>query len=153
MAPPTCKKNKQLLAACNLPLGECSFTMDAAGQVNMLEAMRRVRRMFDRKFDKPLVHEDSGWVRTLREDPKQRTGNGRVSWEDVSARAIDFFRHKFESAEGASKSKWILSRWAYEKFKQVFDAIDKGEEGPVWAFLESILRHSSPMLPGAGSSH
>jgi hypothetical protein len=119
----------------------------------MLEAMRRVRRMFDRKFEKPLVHEDSGWVRTLREDPKQRAGTGRVSWEDVSARAIDFFRHKFESAEGAFNGKWMFSRWAYEKFKQVFDAIDKGEEGPVWAFLESILRHSSPMLLGAGSSH
>ena len=47
----------------------------------------------------------------------------------------------------------VLSRWAYEKFKQVFDAIDKGNEGPVWAFLESILRHSSPMVLGAGSSH
>ena len=127
--------------------------MDAAGQVNMLEAMCRVRRMFDRKFDKPLVYEDTGWLTKLREDPRQRTGNGRVSWEDVSARAIDFFRHKFESAEGAFKGKWMFSRWVYEKFKQALDAIDTGEEGPVWAFLESILRHSSPVLPGAGSSH
>ena len=37
--------------------------------------------------------------------------------------------------------------------QQVFDAIDKGDEGPAWTFFESILRNSSPVLPGAGSSH
>jgi hypothetical protein len=47
----------------------------------------------------------------------------------------------------------VLSKWAYEKFKEVFDAIDKGDEGPVWTFFESILQYSSPVLPGAGSSH
>ena len=76
-----------------VPLGRSSFTMDARGSANIMDAMRRLRRDFDQKFDGVLVA-DNGFVRGLRDEAMH--GGGKVLWVDVCQRAVDYFQTKFE---------------------------------------------------------
>ena len=66
-----------------VPLGRSSFTMDARGSANIMEAMRRLRRDFDQKFDGVLVV-DNGFVRGLRDEAVH--GGGKVLWVEIGVR-------------------------------------------------------------------
>jgi hypothetical protein len=123
--------------------------MDARGSANIMDAMRRLRRDFDQKFGVVLVA-DNGFVRGLRDEAMH--GGGKVLWVDVCQRAVDYFHTKVQLNYGNKIKPGLCSQRVYHKFMDVFQAIRVGKWEVLVGFLSSILRGSSPMLPGTGSS-
>jgi len=50
------------------------------------------------------------------------------------------------------KTPGLFSKVVYKKFLDVFAHIRDGNADAVQRFLVLLLRHSSPMLPGTGST-